>query len=335
MFLTLEAKIIKMISFLEAIARIDQAISPISYSKTPKNLYDPIHYILTLKGKKIRPALTLLACNLYQDSIEKAISPALAWEIFHNFTLMHDDLMDHAEIRRSQPTVHKMWNANTAILSGDAMLIMAYQHMASAPADCMPALLHLFSSTAIDICEGQQYDMDFEQRPEVSEAEYLNMIRLKTAVLIGACLKSGAIVGGANETDANHLYDFGVNFGLAFQIMDDLLDVYGSAETFGKNIGGDILCNKKTYLLTRALELATGSLKQELLYWINNNTGEPQQKISAVTEIYNQLNIKSLCEEKMNFMYSQALHSFHLVNITTEKKKTLLDLVNLLMKRET
>ena len=324
-----------MISFQEAIACVDRAISAISYNNNPKNLYDPIHYILALKGKKIRPVLTLLACNLYQDSIREAISPALAWEIFHNFTLMHDDLMDQSEMRRSQPTVHKVWNDNTAILSGDAMLILAYQHIALAPAGCLQDLLHLFSSTAMEICEGQQYDMDFELLSKVSENEYLNMIRLKTAVLIGACLKSGGIIGGANETDASLLYDFGVNIGLAFQIMDDLLDVYGSSETFGKNIGNDILGNKKTYLLTCALETASGTLKQELSYWLNHNTGDPQEKIKAVTEIYNKLNIRILCERKMDSLFSQALHSFELVNVVAEKKKILLNTVNLLMKRET
>ena len=322
-----------MISYQEAIECIDQSVSSISYPEKPKGLYAPIDYILNLKGKKIRPVLTLLACNLYKDSINDAIPSALAWEVFHNFTLMHDDLMDHADIRRSQPTVHKVWDANTAILSGDAMLILAYQYMTNSPSGKVKELLDLFSTTAMEICEGQQYDMDFEQRLDVSEAEYLEMIRLKTAVMIGACLKSGGIIGGANQEDVQHLYDFGINFGLAFQIRDDLLDVYGTSEIFGKNIGGDILCNKKTYLLIRAFEMATGSLKQELEQWINAAKYDPQEKIRAVTAIYDQLNIRMLCEEKMDSFYSKALRSFDSVSVSADKKKILLDLIRLMMKR--
>ena len=225
-----------MPSFTQIAESVEVEINQLNFDLSPQGLFEPIKYTLSLGGKRIRPSLMLLACNIYDEAIEKAIKPALGMEVFHNFTLLHDDLMDQADIRRHQPTVHKKWNTNAAILSGDAMLIAAYQLIGETPAPFLNKILPLFSHTALDICCGQQYDMDFEKRANVSEEEYIEMIRLKTAVLIACCLKSGAIMGGASEADANHLYQFGNYFGLAFQLQDDLLDVYGNTEKFGKNI---------------------------------------------------------------------------------------------------
>ena len=319
-------------NFEEALSLVTQKIADIRYPKQPARLYEPIAYLLAMKGKKIRPALSLLACNLFKEEVQEALPVAMAWEIFHNFTLMHDDLMDKAEIRRGQATVHKKWNENTAILSGDAMLILSYKTLAKSPSRYLPVLLDLFSSTAIEICEGQEYDMLFESRLDVREEEYLNMIRLKTAVMLGACMKSGAIVGDAIHKDQNLLYDFGIYLGIAFQIQDDLLDVYGDTFEFGKQIGGDILCNKKTYLLVSALNAANETDKKELLYWMDVHN-QPERKIRAITECYNRLRVKEKSRNLMDDYYRQAIRSLDEVDVDANKKLVLNTLAGKLMNR--
>ena len=299
----------------------------------PEHLYEPIRYILSLGGKKIRLALVLLSCNLFSDDLDAAVAPALGIEIFHNFTLMHDDLMDRSDMRRGNPTVHKKWNDNTAVLSGDAMLVLAYQYISKCKPDILPNVLELFSTTAAEVCEGQQYDMDFETRSDVSENEYLEMIRLKTAVLLGCALKSGAVIGNAGSEDARNLYDFGINLGLAFQLKDDLLDVYGETSVFGKNIGGDIVCNKKTFLLIKALEKADIEQRNKLQYWLSLPSFDKEEKIKQVTAIYNQLHIKSLCEEKIAFYYDHAIKCLNHVNVENERKQELMLLAGTLSER--
>ncbi len=323
-----------MITFEQSLNIIRENINEIDYPQYPDQLYAPIRYILDLGGKRARPALVLLACNLYQDDVSESIQPALAWEVFHNFTLMHDDVMDKADIRRKKPTVHKVWNENTAILSGDSMLILAYQIMSKGPSDTMKPLLELFSKTAAEICEGQQLDMEFENRLDVTEDEYFEMIRLKTAVMIGACLKSGAMIGGARMADMNLLYEFGINLGLAFQIKDDLLDIYGDPAVFGKAIGGDILCNKKTYFLINALQLSESEGKESLLNWLKVTSGKEKEKIREVTAIYNNLQLRQRAEDRMDVLYKKSLSSLKMVGLPEEKKTVLYEYAKQLMERE-
>ena len=317
----------------DALTMINREIQSIDFPKDPLGLYDPIAYMLALKGKKIRPTLTLLACNLYSDEVKEAIPVALAWEIFHNFTLMHDDVMDKADLRRGQTTVHKKWNENTAILSGDAMLILSYMYMAKSSPQNLKTLMDLFSDTAAKICEGQQFDMEYEKRTSISEKEYIEMIRLKTAVMLGACLKSGAIVGGASEYDQQNLYDFGIGLGIAFQIMDDWLDVYGDPDVFGKNTGGDILCNKKTFLLVTALETAEKEDKEMLFYWLNNSA-QPEEKINAVRQLYDKLSIKEKTQVVLQNYYNQAINALQKVSVETTRKKVLKEIAENLIERE-
>ena len=324
-----------MKTFNEISQIISTELEKINWTKEPQGLYEPIAYVLSMGGKRIRPALTLMACNLFTEKIETAISPALGIEVFHNFTLLHDDIMDRADVRRGKPTVHKKWNDNTAILSGDVMQIAAYQLIAKTPIDKLKPVLDLFSNTAAEICECQQYDVDFENRDIVEPEEYLEMIRLKTAVLLGCSLKTGALIGGAGEEDAQNLYDFGINIGLAFQLKDDLLDVYGDEATFGKKIGGDILNNKKTYLLIHALELAKGENKVELKNWINiNDQNRADEKIFAITSLFNKLGVKQICEDKMAFFYSKAIANLQNVNILDNNKQELRNLAEKLMFRK-
>jgi geranylgeranyl diphosphate synthase type II len=322
-----------MLNFQEALTIVNKEIQAIEYPEAPSGLYAPISYILALKGKKIRPAITLLACNLYKDNIDEAINPALAWEIFHNFTLMHDDVMDKAELRRGQVTVHKKWNENTAILSGDVMLILAYQYMLkSAPAYRNP-LLHLFSQTAAMICEGQQFDMEFENCQEISPEKYINMIRLKTAVMLGACLKTGGIIAGACENDLQNLYDFGINLGIAFQIKDDYLDVYGNPDVFGKTTGGDILCNKKTFLSVQALNSEEENVRKNMLLWMSNNDIS-EKKIEAVRNLYDSAAIGEKADRAINRYYEKAVSALQSVSVSEEKKSVLYDLAQNLMNRD-
>lgn len=323
-----------MLSFNDILQKVEQEISGVTFVYPPKSLYDPIEYILSLGGKRIRPALALMACNLYKENIDSAINPALGIEVFHNFTLLHDDLMDKADKRRNKPTVHKVWNDNTAILSGDAMLIVAYQLIGSTPIEHLKEILDLFTSTALEICGGQQFDMEFESRMDVREPEYIEMIRLKTAVLLACSLKMGAIMGGASKADADNLYQFGIHIGLAFQLQDDLLDVYGDTATFGKNIGGDILCNKKTLLLIQALELASTEQKAALKKWISLDHFNPAEKIAAITSIYNELQLKEITTQKMQGYYDQAMTYLEQLTIHPEKTMVLKEVSDRLMYRQ-
>lgn len=323
-----------MLSFDEILQRIETEIAGLSFSRPPQSLYDPIDYTLSLGGKRIRPALTLMACNIYTNQVEEAIQPALGVEVFHNFTLLHDDLMDEADRRRNQPTVHKVWNANTAILSGDAMLIAAYQLIGKTKPDCLPQILQLFTTTAFEICGGQQFDMEFESRMDVTEAEYLEMIRLKTAVLLACSLQMGAILGGAPQADAELLYRFGIHIGLAFQLQDDLLDVYGDAQTFGKNIGGDILCNKKTFLLIHALQHASGEQRERMNQWFTQESFVAEEKIADFTQIYNELGLKALTEAKVEEYYNEAMQSLNKLSVPAEQLRTLIEVCNRLMNRQ-
>lgn len=323
-----------MKTFNEISQIISSELSQINWSKEPRGLYEPIGYVLSMGGKRIRPALTLMACNLFSDDVQPAVNSALGLEIFHNFTLLHDDIMDNADVRRGRPTVHKKWDDNTAILSGDVMQIAAYQFMTQTPANQLKCSLDLFSKTGAEICEGQQYDVEFESRDRVEAHEYLEMIRLKTAVLLGAALQIGAWIGGAGEEDAQLLYDFGINIGLAFQLKDDLLDVYGDEATFGKKIGGDILCNKKTYMLIHALEKAEGDEAEKLKCWLDvTDTKLSDDKILAVTSLYNQLGVKQICEDKMQFFYSKAVANLDKVSVLDNKKQELRNIADKLMFR--
>lgn len=315
-------------------SKIENEIKAIRFEYPPKSLYDPIEYILSLGGKRIRPALTLMACNLYRPDVSIAVKPALGLEVFHNFTLLHDDLMDKADVRRKKTTVHKKWGENAAILSGDAMLIAAYQLMGETELPCLKRVMDLFTSTALEICGGQQYDMEFETKEDVTEEEYLEMIRLKTAVLLACCLKTGAIIGGADEQDADCLYQFGINMGMAFQLQDDLLDVYGNSRTFGKNIGGDILCNKKTFLLINALKLSSQEQKALLHKWLDKSSFVPEEKIAFFTNIYDLLGIKALTEKKMNYFYDKGIDSLSCLSIDKEKLVNLKFVADNLMHRQ-
>lgn len=323
-----------MYTFNEVLSIVNTEIEQINWKRVPTGLYEPIEYILSLGGKRLRPAITLMSYNLYADDIMPAVKPALGLEVFHNFTLLHDDIMDRADMRRGKPTVHKKWNDNTAILSGDVMQIEAYKLIAGTPVEHLKVVLDLFSKTATEICEGQQLDMEFESRTDVTADEYIEMICLKTAVLLAAGAQIGAILGGGSDEDAANLYNFGNAIGLAFQLKDDLLDVYGNESNFGKKIGGDILCNKKTYLLIHALKKAEGNDAEELKFWLNNDDKSLEtEKIAAVTAIYNRLNIREICEEKMEYYYREALESLGKVQVADDKKEELRKLAAKLMSR--
>lgn len=309
-------------------------IAGLQFTRTPKGLYDPVSYVLSLGGKRIRPVLMLMAYNLYREDVKSILQPATGIEVYHNYTLLHDDLMDRSDMRRGKATVHKVWNDNVAILSGDAMLVLAYQFMAQCASEKLKDVMDLFSLTALEICEGQQLDMEFEQRKDVKEGEYIEMIRLKTSVLLAASLKIGAILGGASKEDADALYDFGVNLGLAFQLKDDLLDVYGDPLRFGKNIGGDILCNKKTYLVIKAFEHANTDQEALLNDWFTRETFDPQEKIAAVTRLYNEIGVKALCENRIVEYSKRASESLNRVNVPAENKQELETMMNELMHRE-
>ena len=320
-----------MRTFEEICRTIEEALARLTFDQPPRSLFDPITYTLSLGGKRIRPALALMACDLFGGKNEDVLQPALGLEVFHNFTLLHDDLMDEADRRRDKPTVHKLWNPNVAILSGDAMLICAYQLVAKANDK---AILELFSRTALEICAGQQYDMEFESRSDVTEEEYLEMIRLKTAVLLACALKVGAMIGGASTADADALYDYGIHIGLAFQLQDDLLDVYGDPKTFGKNIGGDILCNKKTFLLINALSVASEEQRQVMEDWMARKTYDAQEKIAAFANLYNELSIRDLTERRIEDYYRMANEDLARMSIAPESLSVLKGTCDRLMKRK-
>ena len=304
---------------------------------SPNELYEPIRYTLALGGKRIRPLFVLLAADLVGGKTEDAISAALAVELFHNFTLVHDDIMDNAPLRRNKPTVHQKWNSSTAILSGDVMMVKAYELLGKSKN--FTSILPVFNKMAAEVCEGQQWDVNYEQLNKISIEEYFKMIELKTAALIAASMKIGAVIGGAKEEDAKNLYDFGKNTGMAFQLQDDLLDVYGEEEKFGKMKGGDIISNKKTFLLLKAIELSglNSYKKEELMQWLEcrpKNEKESKEKVEAVKSIYDFINVKKITEAEINSFHQKAIASLEKVSASAEKKKSLIDFTASLLKRE-
>jgi geranylgeranyl diphosphate synthase, type II len=313
---------------------IQKAVEKIDFPPYPAKLYEPISYILDLGGKRMRPALLLMACDLFEGDVEKAMAPALAIEVFHNFTLMHDDIMDKAPLRRGKTTVHERWNANTAILSGDVMLIEGYKLIMQVEDHLLRTILTIFNETAVGVCEGQQLDMEFEMRDDVNISEYIEMIRLKTAVVLGGALKIGALVGGADMKNADLLLEFGENLGLAFQLQDDILDVYGDPEKFGKQVGGDILSNKKTYLLIKALELANDEHKADLNNWLSLTQYDTNEKVTAVTSIYNAVNVRQYAETEMHNYADKAFKALDELALPAEKKEYLRNFADSLMVRE-
>jgi len=319
-----------MKSIQELSKLISDELGRIEYPKTPSLLYEPIDYILGLGGKRMRPILVLMAYQLFDKNIEKAISPALAIEVFHNFTLLHDDIMDNAPLRRGQQTVHEKWNNNIAILSGDTMLVQAYQLMTEVDETIVKQVLAVFSKAAIEVCEGQQWDMDFETQSDVSIPDYLKMIEYKTAVLLGAALQIGGITAGASKEEQNHLYAFGRDLGIAFQLKDDLLDAFGDAETFGKQVGGDIMANKKTYLYLKALALADEMQRANLEQYVSTNDTS-QLKVDAVKTIFSNLEIPELTTNFIRDYHSRAMGNLAAIN--SENKKPLLAFSALLMDR--
>lgn len=323
-----------MLTSQDILNKINQYLDDMAYTRKPASLYEPIKYALSMGGKRIRPVLMLLAYNLFKDDPESILMPACALETYHNYTLLHDDLMDNADVRRGNPTVHRKWDANTAILSGDSMLVLAYQRMSQVPTNKLRPVLDLFTETALEIGEGQQYDMDFESRTDVTEEEYIEMIRLKTSVLLACAVKMGAILADASAEDADNLYRFGEQIGLAFQLQDDLLDVYGDPKVFGKAIGGDITSNKKTYMLINAYQLANDEQRKSLKQWIEARDFDKQEKITAVTELYNQIGIRKLCEEKINYYFAQSEKYLAKVNVSDERKKQLHQFTLKMMKRD-
>ncbi|MCQ2214675.1 MAG: polyprenyl synthetase family protein [Bacteroidales bacterium] len=314
-------------------ADVDAWVQGIELKKEPRNLYAPISYALSLGGKRLRPLMCVASCSLFKDDCSCARNAAMALEMFHNFTLLHDDVMDNSKLRRGQPTVHAKWNANTAILSGDQMLIEAYKLISDVDSPAATLILDVFNKTATEVCEGQQYDMDFEKQDNVSIDQYMEMIRLKTAVLLAASIKIGALIGGANITDTNALYDFGIQIGLAFQLQDDYLDVYGDEKTFGKPIGGDIVENKKTYLLISALQDASSAQKKEILQWIEKDNAVREEKIAAVTNLYNKIGVKEKTERKIEELLNKAMRMLSAMEISAEGKRFMADFVNMLVKR--
>ena len=302
--------------------------------KNPQELYEPMTYTLSLGGKRIRPLLVLLGCDLFNGNIDDALPAALAVEVFHNFTLLHDDLMDLAPLRRNKPTVYKKWNNNIAILSGDAMFVKSYELIAKSKTDHLQTILQVFSATALEVCEGQQFDMNYEAETTVSISDYIKMIELKTAVLLAGGLKIGAIIGESGKENAHNIYEFGRNIGIAFQLQDDLLDVYGDPEKFGKQVGGDIISNKKTFLLLKAMELANKEQKEILIHEISSTNFSAEQKIKQVTSVYNQLNLKDISEKEMKFFVEKGLYYLQLIDADTAKKEKIKQLVNSIMKRQ-
>ncbi len=315
---------------------IEQALKERKYGSNPKELYEPVSYIMTLGGKRLRPVLVLLGCGLFNEPVVNAIHAAIAIELFHNFTLVHDDLMDNAPLRRNQKTVHEKWDSNIAILSGDAMIICAYQELCKIDEAKLLAVMNIFNDTALKVCEGQQMDMNYEKIQKISISHYLKMIELKTAVLLGASLKMGALIGNATKVDADKLYEFGKNLGIAFQLHDDILDVYADTDKFGKQKGGDIIANKKTFLMLKAIEMVEGNryMKEELHQWINAPHFDNTEKVEAVTHIYNFLNVKELALKEMQKHFDAAMICLEQIDVKPEKKQQLIDFANNLMIRE-
>ena len=316
-------------------ALLQQALDQLDYGQQPATLYDPIRYLMGLGGKRLRPLLTLLGGQLFTDDVRPLVKPALAVEVFHNFTLVHDDLMDQAPLRRGQPTVHEKWNPSTAILSGDVMLVRAYELLTeNVPLPLLPAVLRRFSQTAAEVCEGQQWDMNFEAETSVTIPQYLDMIRLKTAVLLGFALELGAMLAGADATDAEHLRQFGTDIGLAFQLRDDLLDVYGDAATFGKRVGGDIIADKKTFLLLTAQAQASAAQRAALARHVGQPVADEEVKVQAVRAVYDELAIRPQSEVLINDYFQAALLHLERLRVPAARKEPLRQLALRLLERE-
>lgn len=318
----------------ELLTQVNAFLDALPYERTPKSLYEPIRYVLSMGGKRIRPVLMLLGYNLYKEDTDKILMNAIALETYHNYTLLHDDLMDQADLRRGHETVHKKWNANTAILSGDSMLVLAYERMAQCDSRHLADVLRLFTTTALEIGEGQQYDMEFETRDDVREEEYIEMIRLKTSVLLACALKIGAILADAPVEDADNLYKFGEQIGLAFQLQDDYLDVYGDSKVFGKKIGGDITSNKKTFMLINAFSHANEAQRQELEKWVNAKSFDREEKIAAVTRLYNEIGIDKMAQAKIAYYFEQSKKYLDAVQVPAERKEELQKYAQRMMKRK-
>lgn len=311
---------------------LEEKIKSVYFPEKPNQLYDPLRYFMAIGGKRIRPILTLMGAELFGSSKEHAVNQALAIELFHNFTLIHDDIMDNAPLRRNVQTVHEKWNTNVAILSGDALLINSYQYLCRTEEQKLPLIMDVFNKTAIEVCEGQQLDMDFERRIDVTTAEYIEMIRLKTSVLLGCALKIGAIVAGASDEDQMLLYQFGVNVGVAFQIQDDILDLYADPDKFGKQVGGDVLSNKKTILYLTAVGKSNDS-QLKLLKQLQSEEN-PVIKLSRTKELFDHLNVKSVCKELMDIHFNKAMESLEQIQAQPESKQELKELALFLMNRD-
>lgn len=318
----------------EILKMVNEFLDHLSYDRKPESLYEPIKYVLSMGGKRIRPTLMLLAYNLYKENPEDILMNACALETYHNYTLLHDDLMDNADMRRGHLTVHKKWNNNTAILSGDSMLVLAFQRMMQCDTKHLKDILDLFTVTALEIGEGQQYDMEFETRNDVKEEEYIEMIRLKTSVLLACALKIGAILADASAEDADNLYKFGEQIGLAFQLQDDYLDVYGDSKVFGKEIGGDITSNKKTYMLINAFNKANDAQRKELTRWVSARDFDRNEKVDVVTRLYNEIGIDQLAQDKIAYYFAQSKKFLDAVNVSEEKKEELRKYAQKMMKRQ-
>lgn len=313
---------------------INKAIAETKYTAKPAELYEPISYLMKLGGKRMRPVLVLVSTELFGGDVLKALDAAIGIELFHNFTLMHDDIMDKAPLRRGNPTVHVKWNESAAILSGDVMFVEAYKLMIRVDDSILRKVLDIFSDTASGVCQGQQADMNFEKRDHVSLEEYIEMIRLKTAVLLAGSMQIGALIGGAEKEQADLLYQFGENLGLAFQLQDDILDVYGDPEKFGKQVGGDIIADKKTFLLIKARELAKGESASELDKWLNRPDVLPDNKVNAITSVYNSLGVRKLAEAEMENYVRKALNALDKITVENSKKKFLRGFAEQLLIRE-
>lgn len=318
----------------EILEKVNRALAALPLDRKPVNLYKPVEYVLSLGGKRIRPVLMLMAYNLYREDVENCMAQALGIETYHNFTLLHDDLTDRADMRRGKPCVHKIWNDNQAIWSGDTMFALATQMVANGDSPRKGKALDIFLQTALEVNEGQQFDIDFETRDDVQEGEYIEMVRLKTSVLLACALKMGATMAGAPSKDCDALYRFGEKLGVAFQLQDDYLDVYGDYKTFGKKIGGDILCNKKTYMLINALRLASPEQRTELQGWLAATEYREDEKIQAVTRLYTAIGVDKLALQTIDSYFHEAEKELDLVDLPCEKKKNLREMALQLMNRQ-
>jgi geranylgeranyl diphosphate synthase type II len=324
-----------MTSFSDLQIQFESYLNTIQFKKEPKGLYEAIDYILKLGGKRVRPTLVLMGCELFEGNVAEALPAAAAIELFHNFSLIHDDIMDHAPLRRGKLTVHEEYNIDTAILSGDAALVMAYDELVKLPSKKLSSAIKLFNKTSLEVCEGQQMDMIFETKQKVTTTDYLEMIRLKTAVLLGCAIQMGAMMADVDEKQQKLMYEFGMETGLAFQLQDDILDTYGDPKTFGKQVGGDILQNKKTFLLLTAFENADPTQLTDLLFWLMKNEPKKQnEKVEAIKKLYNELNVREAAETQMKLHFDKAIKAVEGLKIDKSRKQVLIDFATSLMKRE-